>query len=128
MKTYDGLLRLFFRHHSRNICWGDLPNHEEVEAGAADELAPAVELEPELGLDDLFCFFLLDNPASSLSSSSSSFLFFLDFLSGLPDLSVLLDLSALLLVVTFPPALVDKDDTTAPPGPVRPRRPIVVLS
>lgn len=121
MKTYDGLLRLFFRHHSRNICCGDLPNHEEVEAGAADELAPAVELEPELGLDDLFGFFLLDNPASSLSSSSS-FLPLLDFLSSLPDLSVLL------LVVIFPPAFVDKDDTTAPPGPVRPRRrPIFVL-
>lgn len=126
-KTYHGRFRLFFVHHSRRNVVGDFPNQAAVfvpfSAACESTLCPAVGcpcfpflcLVPQSGGAprgefspcSAFCLLLRDD-APSLALSRS--------------IALLLDA---FLPVNVPPAFCDRDDTTAPPGPVRPfRRPI----
>lgn len=114
-RTYNGRFRLFFVQYSRSICEGDLPSHFGAALGRA-KLPDAPAGAPDAA-DAPVSFFLpfplLDgfaSPASSASSGSS------------PRRPLDPWSPPRRLVATLPPAFPDRDDTTAPPGPVLPRR------
>lgn len=108
-------------HHSLNISTGDFPNHFEA-LGIERLPVPSTCLfacEELARLADAFSFPFFEGFASSFSSAS--------ILRRLFELDEVLEpCPVLFLGFIVPPEFPDSEETTAPPGPVLPRRPIEV--